>query len=66
VLFSRVRPISDDISADISGDNFVLVVNAREYKTREKQKSRRRLIHRPAAAIAEASRGFPPPFIMYY
>jgi hypothetical protein len=38
VLFSRVRLISDEISAD----NFVLVVNAREYKTHEKQKNRRR------------------------
>jgi hypothetical protein len=36
VLSSRVRPISDEISAD----NFVLVVNAREYKTHEKQKNR--------------------------
>ena len=34
--------ISDDISDDISADNFVLVVHAREYKTREKQKGRRR------------------------
>jgi hypothetical protein len=31
--FSRIRPISDEISAD----NFVLVVNAREYKTHEQQ-----------------------------
>jgi hypothetical protein len=38
VLFSRVRPISDEISAD----NFVLVVNARAYKTHEKQKNQRR------------------------
>ncbi len=42
MLFSRVRCISDDISDDVSADNFVLVVNAREYKTHEKQKNRRR------------------------
>jgi hypothetical protein len=37
VHFWRVRPISDEISAD----HFVLVVNAREYKTHEMTAYRR-------------------------
>jgi hypothetical protein len=61
--FSRIRPISDDISAD----NFILVVNAREYKTHEKQKNRRR---EESIAVSPSCcrhcRGFPRPFIMYY
>jgi hypothetical protein len=36
--FWRVRPISDEISAD----NFILVVNAREYKTHEQQPKNQR------------------------
>jgi hypothetical protein len=36
--FWRVWPISDEISAD----NFILVVNAREYKTHEQQPKNQR------------------------
>jgi hypothetical protein len=48
--FSRVRPISDEISAD----NFVLVVNAREYKTHEQQ---------PENQPREESSIVPPPLL---
>ena len=54
--FSRIRPISDEISAD----NFVLVVNAREYKTHEKQQKNQRRNESivPPPFIAEAFRRY--------
>jgi hypothetical protein len=54
--FSRVRPISDEISAD----NFVLVVNAREYKTHEQQpKNQRRCKESSIVPPPLLRRGFP-------